>query len=212
MGKVAICIPVHGDTKALFTLSLAGMVQRSVAELTGELKTFMAQGHLLDNRNGLAKAARDWGADWILWLDADHTFPDDTLIRLLAHDLDVVGCNYVRRRPAGPVAVKGGHPLYSDKGGPVEEVDTLGLGVCLMRASVFDSLDWPWFTVERSTNGTGHVSEDVCFFRALKRAGIVAHVDHALSWQVGHAHEHFLMNSDLRGQNATSILAPAGDQ
>jgi hypothetical protein len=39
------------------------------------------------------------GADFILWADADHVFPDHALIRLFSLNLPVVGCNYPTRVP-----------------------------------------------------------------------------------------------------------------
>ena len=38
-------------------------------------------------------------ADEILWVDTDMQFPEDALLRLLAHDKDIVGCNYRTRTP-----------------------------------------------------------------------------------------------------------------
>ena len=214
--RIAIALPVHRQTEAQFTLSLAGMVARAAATLPHELRTFMAQGTILDARNGLVEVALEWGADWILWLDADQTFGDDTLNRLLGHDLDFVGCNYPRRRPSdAPTAVKDGKPHYTTallaKAGLVEPVDSIGLGVCLVRASVFRAIERPWFNWDRSPSGNGHVSEDVGFCRAVRKAGIAVHLDHALSWEVGHIAEQILTNEGTgRGYVTSSVHAPAG--
>ena len=56
----------------------------------------------------LGKAALDMGADYVLWLDSDMTFPADTLERMLAtmqeKDLDILtGVYYRRRSPYTPV-------------------------------------------------------------------------------------------------------------
>lgn len=198
----------------MFTLSLAGMMVKTAA-LPHNIETFIAQGQILDARNGLASVALGWGADWILWLDADQIFPHDTLIRLLSHGLDIVGSNYPRRRPVGtPTATKDGRPLYTDeckaKAGLVDEVDSLGLGVCLTRSSVFQAIERPWFNFEVKPDRSGHISEDVSFFRAARRAGIVAHVDHSLSWEVGHIHEQTLTNLMMRRDYADSVHPSAG--
>jgi hypothetical protein len=189
--KIAICIPCHRDTKARFTLSLAGMLVHSARAMPDELKTMLAQGPLLDVREGLVHAARGWGADWILWLDADHTFPNDTLVRLLGHGRDVVACNYARRAVAPePVAQRDGALVQTTevlaRQGVVEPVDGIGLGVCLMRAAAFDRLDPPYFQLEAKPDGSGYVSEDFTLFRRLKQAGVTAYVDHGLSWKIGH--------------------------
>src|SRR5947209_5639836 len=85
------------------------MMVRTAREIPDELKTILAQGPLLEVREGLVHAARRWGADWILWLDSDHIFPNETLLQLLGHDKDVIACNYARRAGAPePVAQRNG--------------------------------------------------------------------------------------------------------
>ena len=39
-----------------------------------------------NNRNTLAQEALDRGSEWLLYLDDDHAFPPDHLMRLLSHD------------------------------------------------------------------------------------------------------------------------------
>ena len=214
--KIAVCVPHHGDVKAKFAQSLALLFGHAASNLSGHLHLLFATGHLPDVRNELVQGALSFGADWILWLDSDHSFPMNTLGRLLAHDLDVVGCNYPRRLVHGPTAAKDGQPLLTTdelvRAGAVDEVDSLGLGVCLTRARVFAAIARPWFTIEPKEDGSGHVSEDVLFFRRLKAAGIAAHVDHALSWDIGHVTEHTLTNQELRRGHATAILPSARHQ
>jgi hypothetical protein len=45
-------------------------------------------------------------------------------------------------------------------------------------------------------DGTEIVGEDVFFFRRLHEAGVSVHVDHALSWSIGHVHQRVLSNAD----------------
>ena len=56
------------------------------------------------NREWLSNEAEKIGADWLLWLDSDQTFPADTLLRLLAHGLPLVGANYPQRGNSRPAA------------------------------------------------------------------------------------------------------------
>ncbi|HEY0419586.1 MAG TPA: hypothetical protein VGC80_08710 [Acetobacteraceae bacterium] len=202
--KIAICIPCHRDTKARFTHALAGMAIHAAREIPDEIKTILAQGPLLEVREGLVHAARGWGADWILWLDADHTFPNETLVRLLGHGKDVVACNYPRRAGAPePVAQRNGRLVQTTEAlarrGAVEPVDAVGLGICLMRASVFDRLDPPYFQLELKPDGSGYVSEDFTLFRRLKRAGVTPYVDHGLSWKIGHIGDLILTTAAMAG-------------
>lgn len=207
--KIAICIPVHGDTKALFTLSLAGLL---IASREHELRVDMGQGTILpDIRNGLVSRAKDWGGEYILWLDADHTFPEDALLRLLAHRKPIVGCNYPRRRiPDTPTAVKDGRPLYTTAtSAGLDQVESLGLGVCLMEMTAFEGLEQPYFGFGLNSKGTGFVGEDVGFFR---KVGVQAFVDHSLSWQVGHIADQVLTNAGTGPRHANHTLPAAGDQ
>jgi len=184
-----------------------------MAAISPEIQIFMATGSMLPElRNNLAADALKAKADWLLWLDADHTFPDDALLRLLSHNLPIVGCNYARRtQPALPVAVKGGDNLFTTeakaKAGAVEEADALGLGLCLMNRSAFDGLEQPYFSFEPIAGKASFVAEDMAFFRKIK---IKPHVDHALSWAVGHISETTLTNAGTGRRYVNTVLPASG--
>lgn len=225
--KIAITIPVYGDTKAKFTQSLANMLvytlQARIEDAEGkpialEIETFMVSCSMLtESRHRLVAEAIAWGADYMLCLDADHTFPDNALVRLLSHGLPAVGCNYARRfAPTAPTAaINSGeednlrHLLYTTEEkaleGIVEPVAHLGFGVLLLDMRIFDALQdhaekagdgnfLPLFKFEPTENKIGMIGEDVFFFRKLAEAGIVPFVDHGLSWEVGHMFEMILTN------------------
>src|SRR3954466_3916962 len=153
--KVAICIPCYGDTKADFTISLARLLVRSLTAPGAprlEIETFLAtSSDLVANRTNLLQRAMGWQARYLLWLDADHIFPPDSLLRLIARRLPVVGCNYPRRsEPHGPVASRVDaegryeHVWTTEakaKAGEVEEVAVLGLGLCLVDMLVFRDVE-----------------------------------------------------------------------
>lgn len=224
--KIAICIPCYGDTKAKFTQSLATMiihtgqaniVDQSDAPVRVEMEVFMVSCSMLtESRHRLVAEALAWGADYMLCLDADHTFPADTLVRLLGHGLPVVGCNYARRfTPTAPTAAVHASDdddkglLYTTLGkaeaGIVEECAHLGFGVLLIDMRIFDALQahaeangdgnfLPLFKFVETENKIGMVGEDVFFFRKLAEAGVRPFVDHRLSWEVGHIFEVVLWN------------------
>ncbi len=211
--KIAICIPCHGDPKFKFVASLVDLITYSAPHHS--LGTMMHQGHLLDGRNWLVEQALKFGAERMLWLDADHTFPRDALERLLSHDLDVVGCNYpMRADPGNPTAAIGDVRVLTTEAkaeaGMVERVETLGLGVCLMRPTLFELLPKPWFTFVPVPGKNIHMSEDVQLFQRLGTKGVQAHVDHALSWQVTHLHEQCLTNGEVA--NVHSNASSSGSQ
>jgi hypothetical protein len=186
--KVALCLPIYGDTKARFTLSLIAMVATSLRGHGIDLDTHPSFGgsRVEVARETVAANAIAAGADWLFWLDADQTFPPDTLLRLLAHGLPFVGCNYPKRDVSeAPTAhiYRSGRPVpLLPKAGGVEPVDLMGFGVLLIGAEVFQAVPRPWFRA-------GKLGEDGHFCEAAKGAGFQPYVDHALSMQVGHIAE-----------------------
>jgi hypothetical protein len=188
---VAICMPVVRDPKALFTLALADLIAWSLSQRIlrdGEEVKLLIRNHLAAGcsriehaREMLAESALAGGADYLLWLDDDHVFPPETLLRLIAHNLPMVGCNYPKRRESAPSASTEAGPLQPRADG-LEPVGVLPLGVCLTAASVFAALPRPWFQA-------GPLGEDGHFSQAAITHGIQPHVDHGLSMHVGHIAE-----------------------
>jgi hypothetical protein len=229
---VAICIPVYGMTHAKFTQSLANMIVHSLEacivqgtqNVKLELETFMVSCSMLtESRHRLVAEALAWEADYMLCLDADHVFPADTLLRLLAHGLPAVGCNYPRRiAPTAPTAAVDSqdeddtrHLLYTtaEKAatGQIEQCAHLGFGVLLLNMKIFDALQahaeehdggnfLPLFLFEPTENKIGMIGEDVFFFRKLADCGIKPFVDHGLSMEVGHCFEAILTNAHAVAQ------------
>src|SRR5688572_3082465 len=160
--KVAVCIPVYGMTHAKFTQSLANLLVHSlgarIEDAAGEpvkleIETFMVSCSMLtESRHRLVAEPLAWEADHMLCLDADHVFPANALLRLLAHNLPAVGCNYARRfTPTAPTAAVGEwvgkevpRLVYTTKEkaeqGLVEPVAHLGFGVLLLDMRIFDAL------------------------------------------------------------------------
>ena len=235
--RIAICIPRHGDTKGEFTISLARMLVRTLSIPVGspagpvkfEIEVFSAtSSNLPANRTGLLKRAMAWEARYLLWLDADHLFPPDALLRLLKHGLPVVGCNYPRRaEPTGPTATR-----YNEKGEleqlwttaekakqrVVEEVAVLGLGFCLIDMTIFRAVkdhvekgvgwaNWEPFERKLFPGTNARMGEDAAFFTELRDAGIKIWVDHDLSWAIGHIGERILTNADAETERDAWVAA-----
>lgn len=214
--RIAICSPAFGDTKAQYTYCLANLLIHAGREgvraeggdrVQPDLRMLMASSsNVALNRQTLAEIALRGQADYILWLDTDHTFPPDTLQQLIRHmpGAKVVGCNYARRTdPTGPTALRlgGAAPEFvwtseaKAREGLLEPVDSMGLGICLMKTDVFAAIPAPWFAPD--ING-----EDGYFFLKLKAAGLPAFVDHRLSAQIGHIGERVFMNADAWNDRA----------
>ncbi len=227
--KIAICTPHYADVHAEYAYSLAKMVMRTIQarivfndkETVPQIEIFMMSlSGLAAMRNMLTDKALAWGANYILWADADHSFPEDALLRLLAHNLPVVGVNYPKRTyPTSPTVTDlDGFLLWTTeemaKNGEVTQVQTLGLGFCLIDATVFGTLHaralaegkenfWPLFAFEAVAGNMNGLGEDTYFFRQLAEAGIKVYVDHALSWSIEHIHRRKMTNADaLSERNA----------
>ena len=208
--KVAICTPVHGDPKIQYTRSLAALLIHTARQLPDlELRTVMAQGHLLDARNAVANEALDWGADHLLWIDADTQFPAHGLVSLLSHGLSVVGCNCpTRTHPPGPttfVQQPGGYVAVLTtpeiaRARPLQEVSHMGLAFCLISAAALSKLGTPVFAAK-----PGHkagLGEDEYLFERLRAAGEKVFIDHIVSLEIAHVGD-FAFSNQIAAHFAT---------
>lgn len=230
MIRLAIGIPTYNDPKSKFMFSamqaLNHLHTAKIVDAEGnpvpiEVEIIMVSGSALtESRTRILGEALAWGATHLLWLDADHVFPPNAFLRLLSHNLDVVGCNYPRRNtPTAPTAAKTitddpqqdiRNLVYTTaekaQAGELEEVDHIGFGLCLMNMAVVDMLQaradelgqasfLPLFEFSSRPNGGGLIGEDAFFFAKVRDAGGKVWVDHALSWETGHIHELILTNA-----------------
>jgi hypothetical protein len=147
------------------------------------------QIHVL--REGAAEAVLNSGATHILFVDSDMMFPKDTLKRLLSRDKDIIGVNYVNRMHQNKwtAQIRGDSVISIGQKG-IQEVDSIGMGICLIRTSVFKSLPRPWFNVPFEKGA--FVGEDTYFCRTAIANGYKIYVDHDLSQQVHHIGDVFL--------------------
>jgi hypothetical protein len=141
--------------------------------------------YIADLRNKAVKAAQTAGASHLLFLDSDMRFPEDTLDRLLAHNLDIVAANYVQRTMSEwCVARVEGVPVQSQGKSGLQVVDSTGTGVMLIKMSVFDHHPGPWF--DTPNDGHTFIGEDVWFCQESQLAGFDVYIDHDLSQDVRH--------------------------
>jgi hypothetical protein len=141
--------------------------------------------YIADLRNKAVKAAQAAGASHLLFLDSDMRFPEDTLDRLLQHNLDIVAANYVQRTMSEwCVARSEGVPVQSQGRTGLQVVDSTGTGVMLIRMSVFDQLPTPRF--DTPCDGQVFTGEDVFFCQRAQMAGFDIFIDHDLSQDVRH--------------------------
>ncbi len=100
--KVLVAIPALDMVATDFAMSLATLMSTRAydkkLQREAQVSLFCQRGSIImEARNACVAAAEQIGASHILFIDSDMSFPPDTLDRLLAHHVDIVGGNYVRR-------------------------------------------------------------------------------------------------------------------
>lgn len=145
-------------------------------------------------RNRIAAKAVAGGYDWLLMVDADTMPSADALANLLEHDADVCMGWYANRHGDGErTCLYGvGHGWSHYEASTLREkrstgqytlrVKGGGLGCCLVRVAVFESLRFPWFvwsdkSFDRRTGRVDSCGEDIDFFIKCEHAGIPVYAD-----------------------------------
>lgn len=145
--KTLIAVPSHDYVHADFMRSLMELDKPADTGFVNVTNTLIYTA-----RNLIAQESIKHGFDRVLWLDADMTFPSDTLIRLAA-DMDegrdlVTGLYFTRKEPVSPTLHKeihwrikedgwidGGATLYGDyPRDSVFEIAGCGFG-CVMTSA-----------------------------------------------------------------------------
>jgi len=188
--RVVIGVPCGDMVSAYFAYDLARLVGYTAMHVPDtSLQILFHHGTLIaPQRQDIAKASVAAEATHILWLDADMRFPKQSLEGLLKQDVDIVGANYIRRRPPHyPTAWAKGNYLwtYEDSEGLVE-VDHVGMGLMLTKTRVFEETPMPWFQIPWVEERGTYRGEDITFMEAARNAGFKVYVDQSLSWFVQH--------------------------
>ena len=97
-------------------------------------------------RNNIVQQAIAIGASHLIMMDLDQTYPIETITKLLAHKLPVVGCMVHRRYPPfDPLMLKGDINTYQDitewEEGELVEVDATGTGCLMFNMQLFHELN-----------------------------------------------------------------------
>jgi GT2 family glycosyltransferase len=214
--NLAVCIPVSWDkvhTDFLIAFSrLFRPEQLNEMERLGVKKFWQLFNRVfpLDlNRNRLVQKSLELGADAVLFLDADMTFPADLIPRLI-QDLRetgpaIISGLYFKKTPPFPpvsankifshdeqkmfpVEIDSGHPDSADLSDYMNlllECDVVGMGAALIARELLEAISPPWFEYELyQKTGERTVTEDVPFCRKVKQAGFKIYTD--LGLECGH--------------------------
>lgn len=197
--KVAVCFSSGGMVHASFAVCTATLIAQTAAH--GVPMTIINAESSLNmvNRDYAVREARRQECTHVLFLDSDMVFPADALVRLLQADRDIVGSLYARR--VHPHATLG--YLIEGGEGDIQEAGEMGLGLILIKLSVFDKMRAPYFrcpAVESTEvvsdelsgfdltgiNAGDTIDDSIWFSKAARRAGFKLWVDVPLTLEVGH--------------------------
>ena len=192
--RVMVAVPAQDTVATGFMYDLVRLsVLMSAPNSGAGLHVVATRGTVLPRqRETLARVALERDATHILWLDSDMRFPEDALLRLLAHNAPIVGTTYTSRRPpfVPTAAVPGGTLLYVDDGSTgLVEAERIGFGCVLTSTEVFKRLEEPWFHIGYSRVAKDYMGEDVYFCCMAREAGYKVLVDLDLSKEVKHLGE-----------------------
>jgi FkbM family methyltransferase len=181
-------VPVVSKKRILIAIPTARNIEpdtfKSIYDLTApdncELVLQYFFGYNVDQvRNLIA----DWvvkGFDYLFSVDSDIAFDPDTLVKLMAHDRDVVSGLYIQRKPGQHILEiyepngYGGvvnMPYGKLKGQPLVEIAGCGFGCVLVKAEVMRSIGYPQFEYHSAIDHANTISEDNDFCRKARERG-----------------------------------------
>lgn len=151
---------------------------------------FVQAAYIDVGRETVFRGAIERQATHVLFVDTDMTFPDTTATRLLSRDKPIVAANCLMRDPRHLfTAQRDGQRIETTpESSGLEQVDSVGMGVMLIRTDVVKGMDRPWF--RHGWDAWGEVGEDIRFCQAARAQGHSIYIDHDLSKEVGHIGQH----------------------
>ncbi len=172
--SILVCIPTARDIHSRTTEAAF----RVCAGHAGGVEFCTIEAQPADySRNLGVRRFRESRHSHIFFLDSDVVPPDDSLALMLAAGRPIVCGVYpllLGRRLCTSVAKRndtGELEFLGELPGQPFEVDAAGMGCCLIERSVFDRLEYPWFTFRHQPGG-GITGEDIHFFEQAARAGL----------------------------------------
>jgi len=155
---------------------------------------------IAENRNYCVVQAQKNGSDYLMFVDDDMVFPEDTLETLLTHKKEVIGVNSFSRclPPSSTVGMmdKDGKYMHPDKHTAYEmkvpsnlfKAYFVGAGVMLIDMTVFEMIASPYFEFIYGDNGMVLHGEDGTFCEKVKKAGMDIWCDGSIT--IGHLGEY----------------------
>lgn len=188
--KLSILVPTRDMVHTHFAFSLS-QLYKTTSDVIDTYLFFDSSSILLNQREKLIEEAKLINSDYVLWLDSDMVLPSTTAIRLLEHNQDIVGCNYLKRtKPLKPVAYKNiGDwdsflPLTIEEN--LVEVEGVGMGCILMKTEIFNKIRKPYFEFTYNEKSDDWLGEDFNLLKKLREVGYKVYIDTLLSSEIKH--------------------------
>lgn len=156
--------------------------------------------------------------EWLWVVGDDHTFSRDIVLRLLAHDVDIVVPLCARRTPPFSLVAfdredgedEHGRPVYhvmqydEIPNEPLVEIVAAGTAGMLIKRRVLDEMGYPWFS-----NSDGFtINEDVEFCRRARELGYKVWLDTTVA--IGHLGVVAVVPARRGGMRGFSLNFPGG--
>jgi GT2 family glycosyltransferase len=174
--NVVICTPLRNNYNHYkFTASMLSMRKVPTVQFMNSVRYIIHEA-----RNALVQKALELEATHICFVDDDMIVPEEGLIKLLEHDVDIVcGLAFRRLPPYDPcifkvVENKDIYPIESINNGLID-IDGCGSAFILIKTNVFKKMPQPWYVWGDKSLGIyvdkGGLGEDISFTMRAKRMG-----------------------------------------
>jgi FkbM family methyltransferase len=162
----------------------------------------------------------DWvvkGYDYLFSVDSDIAFTPDTLVKLVAHNKDLVSGLYIQRKPGQHILEVYEHnatggvsniPYAKIKDRGLVEIAGCGFGCVLVKAEVMRSIGYPQFKYYSALDHRNTISEDVDFCRKALGKGFKIWADTSIQCRHIGSSE-FLVESGPRPMVAPPSTVPS---
>ncbi len=186
--KILINIPVHRSVEAMFALSLIEMVryedERGVLDVT--VNFLVGESLITRARNTITNKFLRSDYDYLLMIDSDLIFKNNTLEKLFSHEKMLIGANYVHKTSVKKWA---GKPDDFDL--ELSEASFIPTGMMLIKKNVLEllkeRLDLETYKTSDSSKEYGFfncfiddnifLSEDWSFSKRCEQAKIKGFID-----------------------------------
>ena len=179
--KILLAIPTNKYIEPETFKSIYDLIVPENVEITFQY----FYGYQIDQiRNLIAHWASHY--DYLFSVDSDIVLPNDSLAKMLAHNVDMVSGVYIQRKPDQEILeiYRKNHlggvsniPFTELQPVGLHEIDGCGFGCVLIKSDVIRKIGYPQFVYKSALDHIHTVSEDVYFCAKAQEKGSKIYVD-----------------------------------